>query len=155
VTYVCNNMNHNIFESEMVNERTITWHDYQTKFMLGWYIDLKRDQHATFKFKKTHHFQCSQALNRQFDMGVSVTQVDRHLRHYKENWKYIATALHKSGNSFDPIRCIVTISESEKAILKVRLLNISFCSDCPIFHFIQVVQIVEYFILFILISSFQ
>jgi hypothetical protein len=112
----------------MVIERTINWHEDQTKFMLGWYIDLKKDQHATFKFKKTHHCQCAHTLNRQFDMGVSVAQVDRHLRHYKENWKFIATALHKSGNSFDPIRCIVTISESEKATLKVSLLDFSFFS---------------------------
>jgi hypothetical protein len=110
----------------MVIERTITWHEDQTKFMLVWYIDFKKDQHATFKFKKPHHFQCASALNRQFDMGVSVAQVDRHLRHYKENWKFIATALQKSGNSFDPIRCIVTVSESEKATLKVSVLDFSF-----------------------------
>jgi hypothetical protein len=41
-----------IFESEMVIERTINWNEDQTKFILGWYIDLKKDQHATFNFKK-------------------------------------------------------------------------------------------------------
>jgi hypothetical protein len=56
-------------------------------------------------------------------MGISIAQVDRHLRHKKENWKFIAMTLHKNGNSFDPIRCIVTILEFEKAIQKVSLLN--------------------------------
>lgn len=100
-------------------ERTISWDEDQIRYMFGWYIALKKEQHAGFKFKKTHHFKCAEALNKEYNMGVTVPQVERHLRHYKENWKFVATALHKSGNSFDPIRCIVTILESEKAILKV------------------------------------
>jgi hypothetical protein len=53
-------------------------------------------------------------------MGVTGTRVGRHLRHYKENWKFIATALSKSGNTFDTKRSMVIISESEKATLKDR-----------------------------------
>jgi hypothetical protein len=52
-------------------------------------------------------------------MGVTVTQVERHYRHYKENWKFIATALGKSGNSFDSSRSMVIMSESDKAKLSV------------------------------------
>jgi hypothetical protein len=87
--------------------------------MLGWFIDFMKEQHAGFKIKKQHHFKCSEALNRQFNMGVTATQVERHFRHYKENWKFVATALAKSGNTFDTTRFMVIISESEKAKLKV------------------------------------
>jgi hypothetical protein len=52
-------------------------------------------------------------------MGVTATQVERHFRHYKENWKFIATALGKSGNTFDASRSMVIISDSEKVNLKV------------------------------------
>jgi hypothetical protein len=55
-------------------------------------------------------------------MRVTLAQVDRHFRHYKENWKYIAAAISKSGNVFDDIRCVVTISESEKSCLNVRII---------------------------------
>jgi hypothetical protein len=58
-------------------------------------------------------------LNRQFNMGVTATQIERHFRHYKENWKFVATALAKSGNTFDTARSMVIISELEKAKLKV------------------------------------
>ncbi|XP_051219410.1 uncharacterized protein [Lolium perenne] len=98
-------------------ERTVTWADDQKKYMLDWYIDYLKDQHVGFKFKKQHHLLCADALNKKFAMGVTVDQVDRQYRHYKENWKIIAAALSKSGNSFDHTRCIVTISESEKATL--------------------------------------
>lgn len=66
-------------------ERTIVWHDDQSRFMLGWYIDYKKEQHAGFKFKKPHHFKCMEALKRQFKMDVTVNQVERHFRLYKEN----------------------------------------------------------------------
>jgi hypothetical protein len=82
--------------------------------MLGWFIDYIKEQHAGFKLRKPHHFKCAEALNRQFNMGVIGTQVERHFRHYKENWKFIATALSKSGNTF-ATRSMVIISESEKA----------------------------------------
>jgi hypothetical protein len=78
-----------------------------------------KEQYAGFKIKKQHHFKCSEALNRQFNMGVTATQVERHFRHYKENWKFVATALAKSGNTFDTTRSMVIISESEKTKLKV------------------------------------
>jgi hypothetical protein len=102
------------------HERTILWDDDQTKFMLGWFIDYIKEQHVGFKMRKPNHFKCAEALNRQFNMGVTGTQVGRHLRHYKGNWKFIATALSKSGNTFDTTRSMVIISESEKATLKDR-----------------------------------
>uniref|UniRef100_A0ACD5ZAD1 Uncharacterized protein n=1 Tax=Avena sativa TaxID=4498 RepID=A0ACD5ZAD1_AVESA len=98
-------------------ERTVTWADDQKKYMLDWYIDYLKDQHVGFKFKKQHHMLCADALNKKFAMGVTVDQVDRQYKHYKENWKFVAAALSKSGNSFDHARCIVTISKSEKATL--------------------------------------
>ncbi|CAN6284483.1 unnamed protein product [Urochloa humidicola] len=101
-------------------ERTINWDDGQTKFMLDWCIDYMKKQHAGFKFKKQHHVKCADALNKEFAMGVTVAQVDRHFRHYKENWKYVSKALSNSGNVFDSTRCMVTISESEKANLNDR-----------------------------------
>jgi hypothetical protein len=107
-------------------ERTILWDEDQTKFMLGWYMDFIKDQHAGFKVKKQHHFKCAESLNRQFNMGVTATQVERHFRHYKENWKFIATALNKSGNTFDTTRSMVIISESEKEKLKVFCFNFIF-----------------------------
>ncbi|PUZ69243.1 hypothetical protein GQ55_2G092600 [Panicum hallii var. hallii] len=88
-------------------ERTILWDEDQTKYMLGWFIDYIKEQHA-------------EVLNRQFNMGVTATQVERHFRHYKENWKFIRTALSKSGNTFGTSRSMVIISESEKANLQVR-----------------------------------
>jgi hypothetical protein len=33
-------------------ERTILWDEDQTKFMLGWFIDYIKEQHAGFKIKK-------------------------------------------------------------------------------------------------------
>jgi hypothetical protein len=57
-------------------------------------------------------------------MGVTATQVERHFRHYKENWKFIATALNKSGNTFDTTRSMVIISESEKEKLNVFCFSI-------------------------------
>jgi hypothetical protein len=56
-------------------------------------------------------------------MGVTVDQVDRHYRYHKENWKYIATAVRNSGNTFDESRCMVHTSESEKAELCVSSFN--------------------------------
>ncbi|PUZ77159.1 hypothetical protein GQ55_1G348500 [Panicum hallii var. hallii] len=88
-------------------ERTILWDEDQTKFMLGWFIDYIKEQHAGFKIKKQHHFKCSEALNRQFNMGVTATQ-------------FIRTALSKSGNTFDTSKSMVIISESEKANLQFR-----------------------------------
>lgn len=101
-------------------ERTIVWDEDQSKFMLGWFTDFIKEQHAGFKIKKQHHFKCAEALNRQFNMGVTATQVERHYRHYKENWKFVAAASSKSGNTFDTTRSMVVISESEKANLKDR-----------------------------------
>ncbi|XP_044954899.1 uncharacterized protein LOC123405167 [Hordeum vulgare subsp. vulgare] len=101
-------------------ERTISWADDQNKFMLDWCIEYMQEQHAGFRFKKHHLMKCADALNRKFAMGVTLSQVDRHFRHYKENWKYIAAAISKSGNVFDAIRCVVTISESEKSCLNDR-----------------------------------
>nr|CAB3484965.1 unnamed protein product [Digitaria exilis] len=57
-------------------ERTITWDEENTKFMLDW--------------------------------------------DYKERWGIIAKALSKSGNSFDHVKCKLTISESEKSELSDR-----------------------------------
>jgi hypothetical protein len=88
--------------------------------MLGWFIDYIKEQHPGFKIRKPHHFKCAEALNRKFNMRVTGTQVERHLRHYKKNWKFVATALSKSGNTFDTTRSMVIISESEKATLKDR-----------------------------------
>lgn len=99
------------------HERSLTWHEDQTKFMLEWYMEYLKKQHAGFKVKKSHHMLCADALNKKFGMGVTADQVDRHYRYHKENWKYIAAALSKSGNAFDHTRFLVTISESEKATL--------------------------------------
>jgi hypothetical protein len=34
-------------------ERIILWDEDRTKFMLGWFIDYIKEQHAGFKIKKT------------------------------------------------------------------------------------------------------
>jgi hypothetical protein len=34
-------------------ERTILWDEDQTKFMLGWFIDYIKEQHAGFKIKNS------------------------------------------------------------------------------------------------------
>ncbi|CAO2205470.1 unnamed protein product [Urochloa humidicola] len=95
-------------------ERTVIWHEDQSKYMLEWYIEYLKKQHKGFKIRKPHHMLCADALNKKFTMGVTVDQVDRHYRYHKENWGYIAKALSKSSNSFDHIRCLVLMSESEK-----------------------------------------
>ncbi|CAN6218917.1 unnamed protein product [Urochloa humidicola] len=101
-------------------ERTITWDEEHTKFMLDWYIEYKKNQHAGFVLKKTHHMKCTDALNKEFGMGVTVAQVDRHYRDYKEHWGIVAKALSKSGNVMDHVKCKITISESEKSELNDR-----------------------------------
>ncbi|KAL6893578.1 hypothetical protein ACP4OV_007676 [Aristida adscensionis] len=53
-------------------------------------------------------------------MGVTLVQVDRHYRDYKEKWKIVEKALNNSGNGFDVTRCKITISESEKSKLNDR-----------------------------------
>jgi len=101
-------------------ERSLNWHENQSKYMLERCIEYLKKQHIGFKFKKAHLMLCANELNKKFAMGVTVDQVDRHYRYHKENWKYIATALRNSGNTFDETRCMVTISESEKAELTDR-----------------------------------
>ncbi|TVU10387.1 hypothetical protein EJB05_43912 [Eragrostis curvula] len=71
-------------------------------------------------FGKRHHMKCADALNKEFGMGVTVAQVDRHYRDFKEKWNIVEKALNNSGNGFDVTRCKVTISESEKAKLNDR-----------------------------------
>lgn len=105
-----------------VRERTITWDEEHTKFMLNWYIEYKKKQHAGFVWKKPHHAKCADALNKEFGMGVTIEQVNRHYRDYKEKWKIIERALSNSGNGFDATRCKITISESEKEKLNVCLI---------------------------------
>ncbi|KAJ1258179.1 hypothetical protein BS78_07G139300 [Paspalum vaginatum] len=101
-------------------EKTITWHEDQTKFMLEWCIEYQKKQHAGFKFRKPHFMLCADALNKKFAMGVTVTQVERHYRFHRENWGFITKALKSSGNTFDHTRCMVKISESEKSTLNDR-----------------------------------
>lgn len=104
-------------------ERSLNWHEDQKKYMLEWCMEYLKKEHGGFKFKKPHLLLCANALNKKFAMGVTVDQVDRHYRYHKENWKYIAIALSKSGNTFDETRCMVIISESEKAQLCVSCLH--------------------------------
>ena len=104
-------------------ERSLNWHEDQSKYMLEWCIEYLKKQHTGFKFKKSHLLLCANELNKKFAMGVTVDQVDRHYRYHKENWKYIATALRNSGNTFDETRCMVIVSESEKAELSVSCLH--------------------------------
>ncbi|XP_044456230.1 uncharacterized protein [Triticum aestivum] len=73
-------------EDSNPRDKYITWTDEATRFMLEWYIDLRKDKPATFKFKKQHHLQCADALNGKFSLGVTQTQVDRHYRQCKEKW---------------------------------------------------------------------
>ena len=73
-------------------------------------------------WKKPHHAKCADALNKEFGMGVTIEQVNRHYREYKDKWRIVERALSNSGNGFDAIRCKVTISESEKKKLKVCLI---------------------------------
>jgi hypothetical protein len=104
-------------------ERSLNWHEDQSKFMLEWCMEYLKKQHAGFKFKKAHLMLCANELNKKFAMGVTVDQVDRHYRYHKENWKYIAQALNNSGNTFDETRCKLNISASEKATLCVSYLH--------------------------------
>ena len=103
-------------------ERLVNWHEDQSKYMLEWCMEYLKKQHAGFKFKKPHLMLCANDLNKKFAMGVTVDQVDRHYRYHRENWKYIATTLSNSGNTFDEKRCMVNISESEKEKLCVSYL---------------------------------
>jgi hypothetical protein len=100
-------------------QRNITWHEDQTRFLLEWCIDYKKKQHLGFKFRKPQFMLVADALNKQFAMGVTVGQVDRHFRYHKENWNFVSKALRNSGNTFDHVRCLVKISESEKSTLSV------------------------------------
>ncbi|XP_003566824.1 uncharacterized protein LOC100846396 [Brachypodium distachyon] len=106
---------------EDINSRDkyITWTDEATKFMLEWYIDLRKDKPASFKFKKQHHLQCADALNGKFSLGVTQNQVDRHYRACKEKSGWVRRAMANSENGFDYTSCKFTISESEKENLNV------------------------------------
>lgn len=73
---------------------------------------------------------CLDALNREFAMGVTSTQVTRHYRHYKENWQIVERALNNSGNGFDTSKCKLTISESEKAKLRISILHLKSSHYC-------------------------
>jgi len=73
-----------------------------------------------------------EALKRQFGMEVTSTQVERHFRHYKENWNAIGRAMANSGNGFDKARCMVIISESEK--IKLKVCPCSFTFDSLLLH---------------------
>nr|BAD54323.1 hypothetical protein [Oryza sativa Japonica Group] len=68
-------------------ERSISWDDDQTKFMLDWYIEYKKEQHAGFIWKTQHHLKCADVLNREFAMGVTSTQ-DRDRRLLAKPIKY-------------------------------------------------------------------
>ncbi|VAI09183.1 unnamed protein product [Triticum turgidum subsp. durum] len=101
-------------EESNPREKYITWTDEATRFMLDWYIELRKDKPATFKFKKQHHLHCVDALNGKFSLGVTQTQVDRHYRSCKEKWGWVRRAMANSGNGFDRINFTFTLSESEK-----------------------------------------
>ena len=108
-------------EESNPREKYITWTDEATRFMLDWYIELRKDKPATFKFKKQHHLHCADALNGKFTLGVTQTQVDRHYRSCKEKWGWVRRAMANSGNGFDRINFTFTLSESEKQNLSVSL----------------------------------
>ena len=108
-------------EDSNPRDKYITWTDEATRFMLEWYIDLRKDKPATFKFKKQHHLQCADALNGKFSLGVTQTQVDRHNRQCKEKWGWVRRAMANSGNGLDRTTFTFTLSESEKQNLSVSL----------------------------------
>jgi hypothetical protein len=54
-------------------ERSLNWHEDQSKYMLEWCIEYLKKQHAGFKFKKSHLMFCANELNKKFAMGVTVT----------------------------------------------------------------------------------
>ena len=64
-------------EESNPREMYITWTDEATRFMLDWYIELRKDKPATFKFKKQRHLQRTDALNGRFSLGATRNQVDR------------------------------------------------------------------------------
>ncbi|XP_037461140.1 uncharacterized protein LOC119344772 isoform X2 [Triticum dicoccoides] len=110
-------------EESNPREKYITWTDEATRFMLDWYIELRKDKPATFKFKKQHHLHCADALNGKFSLGVTQTQVDRHYRSCKEKWGWVRRAMANSGNGFDRINFTFTLSESEKQNLSKTAVN--------------------------------
>ncbi|XP_044405447.1 uncharacterized protein [Triticum aestivum] len=88
-------------EDSNPRDKYITWTDEATRFMLEWYIDLRKDKPATFKFNKQHHLQCADALNGKFSLAVTQTQVDRHYHQCKEKWGWVRRAMANSGNGLD------------------------------------------------------
>uniref|UniRef100_A0A3B6NJP4 Myb/SANT-like domain-containing protein n=1 Tax=Triticum aestivum TaxID=4565 RepID=A0A3B6NJP4_WHEAT len=100
-------------EDSNPRDKYITWTDEATRFMLEWYIDLRKDKPATFKFNKQHHLQCADALNGKFSLAVTQTQVDRHYHQCKEKWGWVRRAMANSGNGLDRTTQF-TLSESEK-----------------------------------------
>ncbi|CAD6257302.1 unnamed protein product [Miscanthus lutarioriparius] len=75
-----------------------------------------RERSVGFKFKKAHLMLCANDLNKKFAMGVTIDQVDRYCRHHRENWKYIATALSNTGNTFDEKRCMNTCMDAANGL---------------------------------------
>ena len=106
-------------EESNPREKYITWTDEATRFMLDWYIELRKDKPATLKFKKQHHLHCVNAPNGKFSLGVTQTQVDRHYRSCKEKWGWVRRAMANSGNGLDRTTFTFTLSESEKQRLNV------------------------------------
>ncbi|VAH29003.1 unnamed protein product [Triticum turgidum subsp. durum] len=112
-----------IEEDSNPRDKYITWTNEATRFMLEWYIDLRKDKPATFKFKKQHHLQCADALNGKFSLGVTQTQVDRHYRQCKEKWGWVRRAMANSGNGLDRTTFTFTLSESKKQRLNKTAVN--------------------------------
>nr|CAB3451504.1 unnamed protein product [Digitaria exilis] len=110
-------------EDSSNREKYISWSEEATKYMLEWYIDIRKDKPATFRFKKQHHLQCADALNAKFALGVTQNQVDRHYRSCKEKWGWVRRAPSNSGNGFDSTLCKFTLSESEKENLSKATVN--------------------------------
>jgi hypothetical protein len=46
------------------HERSLNWHEDQSKFILEWCIEYLKKQHPGFKFKKSHLLMCANELNK-------------------------------------------------------------------------------------------
>ena len=51
------------------HERSLNWHEDQSKYMLEWCIEYLKKQHTGFKFKKAHLMLCANELTKSLLWG--------------------------------------------------------------------------------------
>ena len=88
------------------------WPQALSEFVLDWYIEKKMELPPKAVFKKLHHNACTKAVNEKYGSTYTFEQVHRHFRHHKETWALVARHMNASGNGWDNLTKMVTLSKT-------------------------------------------